>query len=864
MDGYQPIADEQSFPYADKDIEIACGSLLMIRGGTVQVIHLTVKEFLMDLTSSTNESYKQLLVDPTAASLEPTLVCLDYISQRLRAPISNLDAKTNPMDMEVDDMRLQDRLEQNPFIEYASLNWPLHCIDYEGDCSTEIAKAIKKTFDSSVTFYWIEICLLLDSSSFLRSICSGLEELIEWASDELDRAPPDSADLYEFLSNWCSVVVRIVHDYGECIARLPWDVYTLDMRGIFVSKGLGKLYNNHGKFETRDLVTYFSDEYNSNTSPTVPNHLQIPTNDSVGFFVHDHTRKVFIIARAYPFETPETLYIQEVGTGRRLPPVSDAVDQYMILKSYATSVNGEYLCILYLQPGPRPLRISIWQLDSKIEFKKTMRSEPWARKVFSEESEESFPNTDLNTSIGYRDDGYFYTPIGRIQPATGIIRRFPPEILPSVINPASWGDWWTVCFGVKGELFVHKMQTQLLNVYSLQEPYPAENHSPLAANFEIIQTSPTGRYLLLKSEVDDFFQRENFFQWENPEWVYGLYNTTSKELFKVKRGKRGLTACFAFSKDDNQLFYVGLYNYKPRRIDALVFALHDGEPQLCSEAQVGLDGVRDSGMLMNVYCNENTAWIIAQINKEQRIYQVDLGPPKIIFHPDLITALNGPSNLSCHSRFSHDGTKLSVLHYGDYKAQVQTFDLNNPGNPVHCLDLNWPHCDTSGLYIAFSKDLSVLVCGERLFHLAAKDRIASESFPIFSPTPGQEQFCYVGCNRSHYSSSDKPPIFVSDDNPFIAYVPFVVRGKPPLVHKVNLRSRCSVQLDIPSINDISMVHADFHPSLPLMLLFHRGRSTNTSVVDVSTLDLNDLNVNRLPISRRYRRLDLGGNGPFIR
>lgn len=84
--GHALLTGEQLFSYANKDIELVCGSLLTIHDGNLQ-IHLTVKEFLGDKEAwaDPTDSYTQLLVDPTSASLQLTLVSLKYISQTYRA-----------------------------------------------------------------------------------------------------------------------------------------------------------------------------------------------------------------------------------------------------------------------------------------------------------------------------------------------------------------------------------------------------------------------------------------------------------------------------------------------------------------------------------------------------------------------------------------------------------------------------------------------------------------------------------------------------------------------------------------------------------------------------------------------------------
>ena len=80
MDGDTLLTDDRSFPYSEKDVELICGSLVMIRKGILQVIHLTVKEFLRTPQESSGSNFSGLLINPDHGSLQLTLVCLRCIA----------------------------------------------------------------------------------------------------------------------------------------------------------------------------------------------------------------------------------------------------------------------------------------------------------------------------------------------------------------------------------------------------------------------------------------------------------------------------------------------------------------------------------------------------------------------------------------------------------------------------------------------------------------------------------------------------------------------------------------------------------------------------------------------------------------
>ncbi len=57
------LSDSKSFPYSDKDVELVCGSLIVVRNGSLQVIHLTIKEYLRSSHSPGKSNFSDLLVD---------------------------------------------------------------------------------------------------------------------------------------------------------------------------------------------------------------------------------------------------------------------------------------------------------------------------------------------------------------------------------------------------------------------------------------------------------------------------------------------------------------------------------------------------------------------------------------------------------------------------------------------------------------------------------------------------------------------------------------------------------------------------------------------------------------------------------
>ena len=116
------LSDDQSFPFSDKEIELVCGSLVTIRKGRLQVIHLTVKEFLMAPHEPGASLYADLLVDPEKANLALTLVCLKCIEANCTEPLVDLDTKAQRIDLHIPPSRIAMLRKEKPFVEYASFS----------------------------------------------------------------------------------------------------------------------------------------------------------------------------------------------------------------------------------------------------------------------------------------------------------------------------------------------------------------------------------------------------------------------------------------------------------------------------------------------------------------------------------------------------------------------------------------------------------------------------------------------------------------------------------------------------------------------------------------------------------------------
>ena len=827
MEGHTLLTGEQLSPYANKDIELVCGSLLTVRDETIQVSHLTVKEFLEKtaLTDAT-DSYAQILVDPTSASLQLTLVCLKYMSRNFTEPIVDLGASTTFADKDnrsdaFGKMRLKDRLELCPFTEYASFNWLIHLVDCDGVGGYKVVEAFRSAFDSKATFCWIEMCLTLDPRSFGR-IRVGLEDVLDWARDTTDSAPY-SFSQYSFLQNWCSTILCVIVDIGP--AFRPEDIYRLDFSKIFFSNSLGGTYNDHGHFAAREIRTYYD---NIQKPFEVKANLQLKTMPirRSEKFIHDYTRDVFFVAASPRESKHRALIVQDVKTGRRLPPVLDPErDRYYYVMEFEMSGDGRYVAILYWSLFD--YTTVIWQIDFRLDFKKRMRSNAWAHEVFR-----GRVLRGVGASILWADDGYICSPAGQVYPATGTVVPFPQVLRHRYIH-----------FNTKGNVFCQKDddESRVMGYSSIQDPEVMECYT--IPKSRLTAVGPTGRYLLLAHR--DLNR-------------YSLYDTTSREssiipqiTFVPQTIDEWPLKVFKFLEDENRLFCFS--SNKVREYDgsleAWVMDLSGRTPQIRSHGKRGPYGSNDvkaSSRHLYICTQKEIVWLV----EGGAIHPVDLSTPEIVFPTFVTETQDFPLHVS---QISPDGMNLSILHYGKSNSQayVQHFNFNRPEQLPRQLHL--AESETSNLYppVQFSEDATIVVYGANVYHLRVPNldnddyNDTEEQLPV--PVAIEIQPIPVGnIDDLNFNRAEDPfpRIMIGHDSHYVsvAYYPSWSNTLFSL-YRVDLNLRSSVQIEIPPLFDDSVAFIDynspicFHPSLRRAL--SACSKTNKDYVSFIMLDQTD-------------------------
>ena len=837
--------DTLLFEYAEKDIELICGSLVTVRQETLQVIHLTVKEFVTSTHGPKLSAYSDLLIDPAKANLDLTLACLKCIQVNCVRSIVSIDSRTARLDIKLDVEAVIQRQRQAPLAEYASMTWMMHLTECDGVQMIGASKAFQETFDSPSTFYWVETCMIFQSGSVLRLLV-GLEEVIDYVSDlSPDHWPEDEASCV-FFANWCHALLNVFEEYGSTLSRRPWEVHFLDLQSSF--SRIREFYKKFGDTSRRETSLRING-YRSPLScrPEAQAHTQLRqdvqgghSSDTSIFFIHDERRRLYFWGERSIDLSNVRLFVQNATTGQRLPPavkLDGEAGRAGYLNSYGLSPSGEYFVVEYLTRAKNAgySLTLIWQIHEEMRFKSRMRSEPWARIIFSYECERGFFATDTESTV-FLDGGYCLTACGEIHLASRS-RRPLLDCLSghSVSVESKIGSFYS-----QNGKYLFISERTFDGVKSVFRAVRVALFTEISEHLclwkdsyrRLVDVSPSGRFLVLSSA------RLSSVSERGDEFLY-LYDVDTRKTvqlpFVERLGYRD--AKYQFMKDETEfIVFISCDIHGVSTMNVLVWSGLQSDPLLRRYGQLKL---HHEVTPQQIYVNndESSALMVSE--------------DMVIQHVEFRTQVRFPDAPDVNDDYpcsicevSKDGARWALLRYGQFKAQLQITDVSSAKGPIHRLDLELSPCDEPHSRAAsFSPNLCVLVIDAQVFSIAeGVHGLRSASFTI-QDLP--ELLVRYRTRLSHPMHWCNLCCLISPCN---SYVVFISQGDPDqreaapstiYAFRIDLVSRSSTRLDLHLPEDLTYVSADFHPSQHLMLLSYSSSTESGAQVleEVSPLQM---------------------------
>ena len=414
----------QNLLCSTRELELVCGSLVTVKNQSIQLIHLSTREFLLTPVESSplQHTLHAFLVRRAEDSALLASVCVRFISPYCVPGKLSRDFAGRLLGMSA------------PLLDYACFHWISHLVESHPEAVIQHQSNIERFLESRQSFYWIEMCFAVQRGihSQLNMI---LQSLLDWLpcnssrniqSQSLQKPP------LPLLHYWANSYLRLLADYGPVLEIRPYEIHQIDPERIFRQSRHGVFeLSSHDSSYDRHIV--LEDSQSSSAVLNIPEHrvLQRHTspNNKYAFFFFDKRRGAFLAIDKVAGNTPR-IFCQEVATGRRLSPLIDAEfgDELDSLEAQGAtlSCDGRYLGVLYiyrkksseLSEFPVSLYTAVWLLPEALNFSDSGPT-LWARKVISTSANLKAHNCSPYPIV-FDNDGLLYYASGRVDPASGM------------------------------------------------------------------------------------------------------------------------------------------------------------------------------------------------------------------------------------------------------------------------------------------------------------------------------------------------------------------------------------------------------------------------------------------------------------
>jgi hypothetical protein len=798
------LCEDGSFPYSDKDIELVCGSLVHVRNGTLQIVHLTVKEYVLSY-SRPDSSHE--LIKAESASSQLAIVCLSFLESNCTQSVSHFDTS------EID---LQQLRINAPFIDYAVTFWMFHLAGSEGQDNLKLSKQFCKTFNSSSTFCWIETYLALHPSH-LPDLVMFLDATRKWAMTLTQNCLPHRDSSFSFMIDWCVAMEQVLQEYGRALVLRPSQIHHLNLGFAFSTGRLAEMYETFGNINAREESSRFQIHHHLRQPPKeLPSSRRLQGNfgqvrESPNLFLYDSRRDIYILSPRVEDSREIALFVQSATSGNQLRPVKCEIDleaastlRKMDVMAYDMSKDGKFLLIIvgFYEESPlwhESCLTLIWQVEEDLDFSKGLYAGPWACLKFKCVSD-YFIRWQHRMCIAFRSDGVFCTPAGLIDSALKTVSPTSADILK--ILAKSYGD--SVLYSGNGEyLFIvkHSVRPGMIEKFALQNLEkvaqfelatvvlrvgPDAPSGTILDIFDIrvVTVSPSGRYLVFGVTLDGYHILLDTISRKTAGMKWHTYDTDLVRSFP------------RFADDESEINILSAFPGRPM----LEMVNYAGLPSnvFLKSRQVFPHSYQFNSWDRWYISNDHKLAIVATISGViQRMKLSD----KVEFLDEPYMIDDNVYNPGHRVFLSQDGDRLAHLYFGEDKACLEVLEISNAGKTLRHLELGKIGSDTRPM--TMSPDLSILAIGSKIYNLGfPDDQIASRSFEIVDFPVTQCSWCMMSFN-----------------NTFIIYFGIGKANNCAFRLDGKRTSWVHVQPSLPG--DAVVSSAGFHPSLPLMAIIYK-------------------------------------------
>ena len=808
--GHTLLSDGE-FPYADKDIENMCGSLISIRHGQIQTVHQSTKEHLIGFSEQHRLS-QGLSILPTSLdiSLQLVSVCLIYQEKLCKSSLAKL--QLFPFDQLPEGFDVRMLQDDQKLLDYSFLFWIHHVLYCPINHRESVIAIIVKHFSNFMTVSWIVVSMLLNQKGLWRLVI-GIEEVEEWLLKESSQE--NMGDAARHLLDWCSGTAKLLKAYSTLLLENPWSIWRVDLKAFLGPEQQFAIPINWIDRSKESEGRLQSSISQANHLRTTRRNMTLGHNNwsllkaRLGFFVHDRNQNIVLSGEQSTSEEEECLFVQHAESGKRLSPATAGLAAVLVDEDYhyghvitaKVSPQGRYLAVAYNK------WLSIWAIEPDLKFSHRLRDRAWAFRMISERYDREVSECMTAGMIDFAGDDKLFVPRGWYDLHTKEFHIFRSMLLDQTRAAH------TICYS--GDCsYLFTTQGESSKEVSRQSISAAGLRDPVITTFNlnwttIIKCSHTGKYLLLSHGRDEYVYDDH-----GPSRMT-LFNIALMEMEQFPRYEdfSSFGECsFHFSEEDDILV---TFLWKPRTrrgvhamVIVSVWGLGSGPPKLCSQGQISTVVAAHPATIINPPIIARTARDVAWIVSCDRTVQVVKFNTEEISFPGYDPQTDESSVL--HSQVSQDGQRLGIVRVSGSKIYLEIINLVPSLQKAFNVEKTIPNIERVHP-ICLSPNLDLLVLSR--FALTIDTEINELLPPIecdinlITPARDWTWTCSIS------SCGD----FVAFDKPAYKHHMDFYDRQPgrSVIFRISRTERTATRLTTPCLKNLVPASSDFHPLLPL-------------------------------------------------
>ena len=674
--GHTLLSDGE-FPYAEKDLENMCGSLISIRHGQIQTVHQSTKEYLLGLSEirQPRESHT-VLPNSIDTSFQLTSTCLTYQKNFYQAfPVK---LKKSHFDHRPEDFDIQVFQADKKLLSYSHLFWIHHVLGCPISHRDSMIAIISNHFTNFMTISWIVFSMLADPKGLWRLLI-GIEEMEGWLLE--GNSQGRMSDTAGHLQDWCTGTIKLLKAYSTLLLDHPWAIWKLDFEAFLGPERQSAVSIDYfdGSLESEQIIQSFTDQaLSSQTTPRKPvlaHNAWSLLKARVGFFVYDRTQNIFLSGESRTSGEGECLLVQHAESGKRLSPATAGLAAVLLEEEYRQgyvitakiSAQGKYLAVAYNQ------WLSVWVIETNLNFSHRLRDQAWASRLISEKYHEEPRKCMTAGMIAFAGNDILCAPGGWYDLATKEFHAFR-SFLSHELKPVN-----AICYSGDGR-YIFTKHRESAEVVSRQSVDLIGRTDSANTTFELdlmwnIKSSNTGKYFVLF----DFQRNPRRYSEKGPSSVT-LFHMASMEMERlpISENFSSFGECsFHFSEGD-EILVTFLWEPDTRRgvhavMTVFVWKLSFRKPELCSRGQINTVVAAHPATRINPPIITSTAPDLAWILSCDRTVQIVKFNTEEVSVPVYNSRATERSLL--YSRVSQEGNRLANICTMDSKAHLEIINL---------------------------------------------------------------------------------------------------------------------------------------------------------------------------------------------